>query len=367
MRRGLISWSRDEVPQSVLDSRVDKLQQAMRAAHLDAVLAYTSFAQPAPVQWLSHFVPYWSEAVLAVFPHGAPSLLAALTERVHPWIREVSHLGEVISAPRLGEKAGEFLNGKLPSARRIGVIGLESLPWSVAGPLIKTLGGDVLVDASGLYAELRQPADREELQLAQRATALGNAALQAIPATVRHASDVLAAVEAAARLAGAEEVLQRIAPDLARDSTLLRMEGDAALGERFAIELSVAYKGAWVRLTRCVVTNALDSGTSRMPHSWQTAADWVADAAAAFTADSLVPAFDTSTAPGRLTGWTLEACVGVHPLSVIASHDRPPAFALPAGSLAVFAVQLELDDGPWRASMPLLVGAQGGRSRLLDS
>jgi hypothetical protein len=154
-------------------------------------------------------------------------------------------------------------------------------------------------------------------------------------------------------------VLQRIAPDLARDSTLLRMEGDAALGERFAIELSVAYKGAWVRLTRCVA--------NRIPDSWKAAAIWAADAATGFTADNTTPVFDTAILSATLTGWTLEACIGVHPLSVVASHDRPPVFVLPAGSLAVFTVQLELDDGPWRTSMPLIVGAHGGRSTPLGS
>ena len=70
-------------------------------------------AQPSPVQWLTHFVPYWSEAVAVVLPQGAPVLLAALTERVHPWIREVSHLAEVISAPRLGAKAAAFLSERV--------------------------------------------------------------------------------------------------------------------------------------------------------------------------------------------------------------------------------------------------------------
>src|SRR5665647_2832424 len=102
MRRGLISWSREEMPVAVLDARVAQLQAAMRAENLGAVLAYTSFAQPAAVHWLSNFTPYWSEAFLVLLPEGQPILLAALTPRVHTWIREVSHLGELISAPRLG-------------------------------------------------------------------------------------------------------------------------------------------------------------------------------------------------------------------------------------------------------------------------
>jgi hypothetical protein len=83
MRRGLISWSRDEVPASVLEGRVARLQEQMRAVELGAVLIYTSFARPSAVAWLTHFVPYWNEALLVVFPTGAPVLLAAFSKRVH--------------------------------------------------------------------------------------------------------------------------------------------------------------------------------------------------------------------------------------------------------------------------------------------
>lgn len=365
MRRGLISWSREEVPQSILETRVGHLQQAMHEAGLDVVLAYTSFAQPAPVQWLTHFVPYWSEALMVVFPQGAPTLLAALTERVHPWIREVSHLAEVISAPRLGEKAAAFLVERLGSnasgagTSRIGVIGLDELPWSVGAPLIKALGSDRMVDASRLYAALRQPADQAERDLAKRATAIGEAALRAIPADATRASEVLAALERSARKAGAEEVLLRIAPDFTRSARLLRMEGDVRLGERYAVELSLAYKGSWVRLNRCVATQS-------EPLSWQAAARWLASACSSVVAGQTVPSFDTVPANGSLSAWTLEACVGVYPLSVVAAHDRPSTLALPAGSIAVLSVELALPDGFWRGSVPLVVGAAGSRGTALS-
>ncbi|MBN3807416.1 hypothetical protein GXB81_30955 [Paraburkholderia sp. Ac-20336] len=365
MRRGLISWSREEVPQAILEARVARLQQAMREARLDAVLAYTSFAQPAPVQWLTHFVPYWSEALAVVLPHGAPTLLAALTPRVHPWIREVSHLGEVVSAPRLGEKTGEFLReqglgDRADSKARIGVIGLDGLPWSVGEPLVKAFGEDSLVDASALYAQLRQTADRAELDLAKRATAIGEAALLAIPAGATRAAEVLAAIEASARRAGAEEVLLRIAPDFTRNATLSRMEGDAPLGERYAVELSVAYKGSWVRVNRCVASGG-------EPLSWQTSSRWLTDAAASLSVAQAAPRFADVPGGGALNAWTLETSVGVYPLSVVAAHDRPPVAALSAGGLAVLSVELALPDGPWRGSVPLAVAADGRESISLAS
>ena len=71
------------------------MQQALVEQKLDALFAYTSFARPAAVSWLTHFIPYWSEALVAVLPEGAPLLLPSLSNRVYPWIREVSHVGEV--------------------------------------------------------------------------------------------------------------------------------------------------------------------------------------------------------------------------------------------------------------------------------
>src|SRR3977135_1057007 len=169
MRRGLISWSREEVPPSVLEGRVARLQEQMRAAELGVTLIYTSFARPSAVAWLTHFVPYWNEALLVVFPTGAPVLLAAFSKRVHDWIRNVSHLGEVRSAPDLGRAAAAFLKERPPQPPRVGVVELDALPWSVAEPLVKSEYGRALVDATGLFTAIRQPADEGEIRLARGA------------------------------------------------------------------------------------------------------------------------------------------------------------------------------------------------------
>jgi hypothetical protein len=225
---------------------------------------------------------------------------------------------------------------------------------------VNALGADSLVDASALYAQLRQTADSAELGLAKRATAIGEAALRAIPAGATHASEVLAAIEVSARRAGAEEVLLRIAPDFTRDTTLRRMEGDARLGERYAVELSVAYKGSWVRVNRCVAANG-------EPASWQSAAQWLTKTAASFVAARAPALSAAAPAGGALRTWTLEACTGVHPLSVVAAHDRAPVSALSAGGVAVLSVELALPDGPWRGSVPLALAAAGSQSTPLAS
>src|SRR5437899_1952600 len=202
----------------------------MRAAELGVVLIYTSFARPSAVAWLTHFVPYWNEALLVVFPTGAPVLLASFSKRVHDWIRSVSHLGEVRSAPDLGRAAVVLLEERPPKPSSIGVFELDALPWFVREPIAKSRYGRGLVDATGLFAAIRQPADEAEIRLARRAATIAVQAFKAIPTGAKRASELLSTLELSARLDGAEEVLPRLAPDLRADATLRRLEGDAQIG-----------------------------------------------------------------------------------------------------------------------------------------
>ncbi len=358
MRRGLISWSREEVPAPVLERRVARLQNRMRDAGLGAVLVYTSFARPSAVAWLTHFVPYWNEALLVIFPTEAPVLLAAFSKRVHDWIRSVSHLGEVRSAPDLGPAAAAFLKERSPEPARIGVIELDALPWSVAEAMAKPGSGAELVDATGVFASVRQPADESEVLLARRAAEIAARALDAVPATARRTSEVLSALDASARLDGAEEVLTRLASDLRADSTRRRFEGEAPLGERYGVELSVAYKAAWVRVTRCFSRNAT-------PRSWEQAARWFTETASRLEEKSVSAGPGALPPPGKLASWIVETCTGSQPLSIFAGDRLAPRQALPAGALASLSLQLSLDDGHWLGSGPLLIGASGQPSRLL--
>src|SRR2546427_2607175 len=360
MRRGLISWSRDEVPPSVLEGRVARLQEQMRAAGLGVVLIYTSFARPSAVAWLTHFVPYWNEALLVVQPSGPPVLLAAFSKRMHDWIRSVSPLGEVRSAPDLGRAAVNFLEERLPKPSRIGVLELDALPWPVAEPIMKSEYGRAVVDATGFFASIRQPTDEVEIRLARRAATIAVQAFKAIPTGAKRASELLSALERSARLDGAEEVLPRLAPDLRADATLRRFEGDALLGERYAVDLSVAYKATWVRITRCVSTQAV-------PPSWRRAADRFVEAVEHLNEAnlSLEPQVAGSARPGKTVAWALETCRGSPPLSIVATGETLSPSALPGGSLACLSMQLALDDGPWLGGEPLILGSRGQPSRLL--
>lgn len=353
MRRGLIAWSREEVPESALDARCARLQAAMKASGLDAVLVHTCFPRPAAVSWLTNFVPYWSEALLVVPQDGPPTMLASLSRRVHGWIREVSHMGEIVAAPHLGRGAVQVLAGAFGTGgrRHIGVVGLTSFARTHAEPIQQAFGTDCLRDASALFASVRQPADDVERALIAKAAAMAEAALAAVPADVGRAADLTSAVERSARMAGAEECLILIAPDLAATPVLRRIEGDTPLGACHAVQVSIAYKMAWVRLARSRTTGA------SVPAGWRAADAWFETAAAGLSVSSLVCGPSAAGGPpGRLDDWAVEACIGPSPLSPVAAKGRPSVLALSAGTPVTLSVRLTTVDGAWLRAAPAILG-----------
>ena len=67
MRRGLISRSPVELPDAVLDARLDRLRAAMRNDRLDALIVYTNNTRPAGVSWLVGFVLFGLTPLFAAF------------------------------------------------------------------------------------------------------------------------------------------------------------------------------------------------------------------------------------------------------------------------------------------------------------
>ena len=247
MRRGLIARSPVELPDAVFDARLDRVRAAMRQARLDALVVYTNNTRPAGVSWLAGFVPYWSEALLVLPRDGAPYLVAALSFRVKSWIERVSRLGDVLHTPRIGLKAAQQIAAERPDAA-VGVVDFDGLAAGIAADLREGGPGLALQDASSLFETLRASADPAEIALAVKAAAIAHRALSRARGDTLNA--MIAAVESEARGLGAEEIYIAAAPDLAKDTRLFRIEGEAALGKTYALRATVAYKGTWVRLVR---------------------------------------------------------------------------------------------------------------------
>ena len=176
MRRGLISHSKAELPDAVLDARLARLRAAMAEARLDALLVYTNNTRTAGVSWLTGFVPYWSEALLVVARERDPVLVVALTYRVKSWIERTSYVAEVIHTPRIGLEAARMIAGWKPDAA-VGVADLDGLSAGIADDLREGGPRLMLRDATALFARLRAKADPAEIALAVKAASIAQDAL----------------------------------------------------------------------------------------------------------------------------------------------------------------------------------------------
>ncbi len=346
MRRGLMTWSEAELPKAELQARVAAVAIGMRTAGLHGVLVNTNFSRPADVSWLTGFTPYWNQGVLVVTPEAAAIFVCALSRRVADWMLSVSRMDEIVCTQDIGGGLAKCLPSDVPV--RLGVVDLADFPAGNLAKLRVAHPSIELVEASGLLMEARRQ-NADGIAIPARLEEIVQAGLKAgLDAAIGgDANAMIAAAERICRLEGAEEVLPAVVPDLATDGRLRRIEGGCVLGERFALQLSVAYKGLWCRVARSVV---------RGPDvSWMQQADvWF---------DTLPPlertpgrALATSTAlldGAIMESWRIEGAGHGLPIGVVAGSTPFKDIAkLPQGRFGLF-VRLRCADSYWVAARTL--------------
>jgi hypothetical protein len=248
MRRGLLTWDEKELPVEVLEARVSKLRKLMQRDGLDALVAYTNIAKPAAVSWLSGFTPYWSEGLLYVPSDGPIAFATALSKRVAEWISTVMPTGEIIPTPQPGSAIGKKLSST--GARKVGIIDLDDIPARQVKDLLGVAAELSFVDATEAFNIARAEVDDAERQLVRKAAEIAVATIQRANPDARTAQELIARCEGFARTSGAEEVFISCIPDLSRDRSFHRTDTAAELSETFALRISLAYKGGWVRFSR---------------------------------------------------------------------------------------------------------------------
>jgi hypothetical protein len=343
MRRGLISRSLVELPDAVLEARIERLRAAMAEARLDALIVYTNNTRAAGVSWLTGFVPYWSEALLVVSRTREPVLVAALTYRVKSWIERTSRVAEVIHTPRIGLEAARMIAASHADAA-VGIADLDGLAAGIVDDLRDGGPRLILSNATDLFARLRAEADPAEIALATKAALIAQTALA--QASGRSLGDIIAAVELRAREFGAEEIYIAAAPDLRRDRRFKRIEGETALGESFALRATVAYKGAWIRLVR-------------------TFGPAVAHDEAATRFAAAVAQLPSERGFAAFSSWLVEGCRIAQPLEPLMGSRVADANPPPPRALVSVQVCLEIDGRPVLCGAPALLGGRGEAAGLL--
>src|SRR5207302_5199531 len=109
MRRGLMAWDDNELPQGLLMERIEGLRAVMMRGGLDSFVFYTNLVQPSAVTYLTAFTPYWSDGLLLVPKSGAPVFATALSKRVANWISSTNPVSEIVNTPKPGGAVGRRL------------------------------------------------------------------------------------------------------------------------------------------------------------------------------------------------------------------------------------------------------------------
>src|SRR5262245_5676751 len=321
MRRGLMGWDEAELPRSVLEARLKRLQEAMERQGLEALILYTNLVRPAAVCWLTGFTPYWIESLLLVPVNGKPMLATALSKRVADWIKTTAWLDEIVNTPKPGTAIGQ----RLASCKRVGVLELDALPAGLYDDMVAAAPKVELVDVGALFVSVRSHIDDSERRLIEKTDALAVAALAQVDASATDAGALAGLVEKHARLAGAEEAYIAIAPDLDLDRRLIQVSGPVPLARRFAVRASIAYKGTWVRRTKSFARDPQGARAMASAEEWlaQIAPSWI------LAGQLLESQIATPLALLRAKehvfrhSWMAESCKGTYPLEVIDSSRSP--------------------------------------------
>jgi hypothetical protein len=354
MRRGLMAWDENELPQGVLMERIEGLRGVMNRGGLDGFIFYTNLVQPSAVTYLTGFTPYWSDGLLLVPKSGAPIFATALSKRVANWISSTNPVSEIVNTPKPGGAVGARMAAD--GCRRVGVLELDRFPGGLYDEIVGAAPAVELVDGSAGFASLRRRSDGAERGLIERADALAVAALgQVDPDRAADAGAVAGLIEKEARLQGAEEAYIAVAPDLAADRRMIRVSGPLPLADRFALRASVAYKGSWVRRTCSFARDTVGREALARAESWFE--NFVSSTVAGQSIGAQITTRMAALPGATVTNWMAESPIGSYPLQAIASSRAPGRDGLPAGGFTVLTIELAIDGIPWLGAAPVFVGS----------
>jgi Xaa-Pro aminopeptidase len=345
MRRGYIGWSKAELPEAVFAARVKRLRDAMAPQGLDAMVVYTNNTRTAGVSWLTAFVPYWAEGLLVVPKSADPYLTMAFSNRIVGWGKNVSCVAKFEGGGRPGQAAGKYL-AEL-GAKKVGVADLDGLRAAVAQDMADAAPGAEITDATTIFERVRLQPDAAEIALAAKAGAIAQRALALATGEERVLGDAVSVIDHHARLWGAEEVYMAAAPDLDRAVRFIRPEGTITPGKRFALRATVAYKGSWVRMTRCF----------GIPGAALTEAQTQFAAAVA-----QLPKLDGFHA---FPSWSIEGCRLAQPLDVFAAPSMAQPRPILPGALLTAQAVIAVDGNKIPVAAPVLTGAEAFPATLL--
>jgi hypothetical protein len=239
MKRGLIAWDRDLLPQAVFDSRLARVRAALAERDLPALLVYADVWRSNQARFLTNFMPYWNRSLVAIPIDSPPVLLCALSPRVYPWIKSVTIFDDIRPASKLMQTLDQLCAER--PWRKLGILDLPRLPIEIHSRLSEIEAVDVP------SAQICVP-DDAELSMRRRAASLARRILEEQLPSGADALDhhFVGRLEREFRRAGAEDLIIRLSPRRGFPAPA----DSSNLGESYSVAIALEYCGHWVKVAR---------------------------------------------------------------------------------------------------------------------
>jgi hypothetical protein len=292
MKRGLVSWEKNELPPEELAARLAVVHAVARNESVDAVVVYSDVWRSNDARYLSNYMPYWNRAFVVVPREEKPILLCALSPRVYPWIKTVTVHETIIASP--SPPATLFKLCAERGWKRVGVCDLDGLPTDLHAEM--TSGKVELVDIP--RSELRPTPSAVEVRMYAHAARMAREVLEQELTTVGNQNDheLTGRLERVLRRAGAEDVVILVSDG---QGPPIPAEG-RPVGPHTSVVVAIEYNGHWAKVTRNLagVTSDVTSpgGVTQLreilsgPYSWENIYDTAA--AAIISLQLQIPAND---------------------------------------------------------------------------
>lgn len=249
------------IPKTEFADRISRIQAALQAQQLDALMVYGDEYRRENLRYVSNFWPIFERGACFIPRIGDPILAGApegerYAREMYPW-RDLRNIKEFacVSVPEeieyplatfssLKEIIGEVLRG----GARLGVIGKWDMPGPIFDRVLTALPGLKITESDSILRELRLIKSANEiacLREAGRIACLGYEKLRASAMPGKTELEATGAAEGAARAAGAEGISFTVFGSGERTNTIIGRPTGKLIqdGDMVMAAFAVQYEG----------------------------------------------------------------------------------------------------------------------------
>jgi hypothetical protein len=241
VKRGLITWDKNELPPEVFQRRTDIARKVLMERGLPALVVYSDLWRSNQARFFANYMPYFNRALLILPVEGKPTLLCGLSPRTYRWIQSVTPIEDVRSAGNFVKPLTEIATER--GWRKVGVLDAPQLPYDLSKALRSGPFEIVNVESAAVFHPEK---DDYELAMRRKAAAMARTATEkALPEGVGKIDyEFVGELERNLRMAGAEDLV------------ILLTNGDGPpapacgreLKEGYSVSLALEYRGHWVHI-----------------------------------------------------------------------------------------------------------------------